>query len=211
MEDKKLKSLLNLDDYYYYLYLLNADVFKDRINNKSQIIKQSVECALKCAKQLKDQNIGFYDLINKYDLVYEEENSQNIFNLYDLGVFESPNKIIFHKDNIRTLEEEIKKEKISIFAKVNPKDIITSHEIYHLLEEDGLITDNICISYQILGFIKKKVKLRAPSEIGAMVFAKEFLSLDFNPVVLNYFLARANNREEIMYDKLIGGLDENIL
>jgi len=211
MEDKKLKSLLNLDDYYYYLYLLNADVFKDRINNKSQIIKQSVECALKCAKQLKDQNIGFYDLINKYDLVYEEENSQNIFNLYDLGVFESPNKIIFHKDNIRTLEEEIKKEKISIFAKVNPKDIITSHEIYHLLEENRLITDNICISYQILGFIKKKVKLRAPSEIGAMVFAKEFLSLDFNPVVLNYFLARANNREEIMYDKLIGGLDENIL
>ncbi len=211
MEDKKLKSLLNLDDYYYYLYLLNADVFKDRINNKYQIIKQSVECALKCAKQLKDQNIGFYDLINKYDLVYEEENSQNIFNLYDLGVFESPNKIIFHKDNIRTLEEEIKKEKISIFAKVNPKDIITSHEIYHLLEENRLITDNICISYQILGFIKKKVKLRAPSEIGAMVFAKEFLSLDFNPVVLNYFLARANNREEIMYDKLIGGLDENIL
>lgn len=211
MEDKKLKSLLNLDDYYYYLYLLNADVFKDRINNKSQIIKQSVECALKCAKQLKDQNIGFYDLINKYDFVYEEENSQNIFNLYDLGVFESPNKIIFHKDNIRTLEEEIKKEKISIFAKVNPKDIITSHEIYHLLEENRLITDNICISYQILGFIKKKVKLRAPSEIGAMVFAKEFLSLDFNPVLLNYFLARANNREEIMYDKLIGGLDENIL
>lgn len=211
MEDKKLKSLLNLDDYYYYLYLLNADVFKDRINNKYQIIKQSVECALKCAKQLKDQNIGFYDLINKYDLVYEEENSQNIFNLYDLGVFESPNKIIFHKDNIRTLEEEIKKEKISIFAKVNPKDIITSHEIYHLLEENRLITDNMCISYQILGFIKKKVKLRAPSEIGAMVFAKEFLSLDFNPVVLNYFLARANNREEIMYDKLIGGLDENIL
>lgn len=211
MEDKKLKSLLNLDDYYYYLYLLNADVFKDRINNKYQIIKQSVECALKCAKQLKDQNIGFYDLINKYDLVYEEENSQNIFNLYDLGVFESPNKIIFHKDNIKNLENEIKRENNPIFAKVNPRDIITSHEIYHLLEENRLITDNICISYQILGFIKKKVKLRAPSEIGAMVFAKEFLSLDFNPVVLNYFLARANNREEIMYDKLIGGLDENIL
>ena len=157
MEDKKLKSLLNLDDYYYYLYLLNADVFKDRINNKSQIIKQSVECAIKCAKQLKDKNIGIYDLINKYDFVYEEENSQNIFNLYDLGVFESPNKIIFHKDNIRTLEEEIKKEKISIFAKVNPRDIITSHEIYHLLEEDGLITDNICISYQILGDRKSVV------------------------------------------------------
>lgn len=211
MEDKKLKSLLNLDDYYYYLYLLNADVFKDRINNKSQIIKQSVECAIKCAKQLKYKNIGIYDLINKYDLVYEEENSRNIFNLYDLAVFESPNKIIFHKDNIKNLENEIKRENNPIFAKVNPRDIITSHEIYHLLEEDGLITDNICISYQILGFIKKKVKLRAPSEIGAMVFAKEFLSLDFNPVVLNYFLARANNREEIMYDKLIGGLDENIL
>ena len=211
MEDKKLKSLLNLDDYYYYLYLLNADVFKDRINNKSKIIKQSVECAIKCAKDLKDKNTGIYDLINKYKLVYEEENSQNIFNLYDLAVFESPNKIIFRKDNIRTLEGEIKKEKSPIFSKVNPRDIITSHEIYHLLEEDGLITDNIYISYQILGFIKKKVKLRAPSEIGAMVFAKEFLSLDFNPVVLNYFLARANNREEIIYNKLIGGLDENIL
>lgn len=211
MEDKKLKSLLNLDDYYYYLYLLNSDVFKDRIYDKSQIIKQSQECAIKCAKKLKNQNIGIYDLKTKYDLAYEEENSQNIFNLYDLAVFESPNKLIFHKDNIKTLENEIKKENNPIFSKVNPRDIIISHEIYHMLEEDGLITDNIYISYQILGFINKKVKLTAPSEIGAMVFAKEFLSLDYNPIILNYFLARANNREEIIYSKLIGGLDENII
>lgn len=211
MEDKKIKSLINLDDYYYYLYLLNADVFKDRIYDKSRIIKQSVECAISCAKKLKAENIGLENLKNKYNLVYEEENSQNIFNLYDLAVFESPNKIIFHKDNIKTLEEEIKKENNPIFSRVNPKDIICLHEIYHMLEEDGLITDNTYVNYEILGFIKKKVKLTAPSEIGAMVFAKEFLSLDFNPIILNYFLARANNREEIIYNKLIGGLDENII
>ena len=44
-----------------------------------------------------------------------------------------------------------------------------------------------------------------------MVFAKEFLDLDFNPILLDYFLARAYNREEIIFNKLIGEKDESIL
>lgn len=211
MEDKKLKSLLKLDDYSYYLYLLQADVFRDRIENMDEIIRQSIDCARLCAKELKDKKLSFSDLKNKYDLVFEEGLSQNIFNLYDLALFESPNKIIFHKDNIKILEDEMAKEDDSIFSKVSPKDIITCHEIYHKLEENKLITDNIYVSYKLFGFIKKKVKLTAPSEIGAMVFAKEFLDLDFNPILLDYFLARAYNREEIIFNKLIGEKDESIL
>lgn len=211
MEDKKLKSLLKLDDYSYYLYLLKADVFRNRIENKDEIIRQSVECARLYAKELKEKELSLSDLKNKYDLVFEEGLNQNIFNLYDLAVFESPNKIIFHKDNIKILEDEIAMEEDPIFAKVSPKDIITCHEIYHKLEENRLITDNIYVSYKLFGFIKKKVKLTAPSEIGAMVFVKEFLSLDFNPVLLDYFLARAYNREEIIFNKLIGEENESIL
>lgn len=211
MEDKKLKSLLKLDDYSYYLYLLKADVFRDRIEAKDEIIRQSVECARLCAKDLKEKKLSLSDLENKYDLVFEEGSSQNIFNLYDLAVFESPNKIIFHKDNIKILEDEMAREEDPIFTKVSPKDIITCHEIYHKLEENRLITDNIYVSYKLLGFIKKKVKLKAPSEIGAMVFAKEFLDLNYNPILLDYFLARANNREEIIFNKLIGEKDESIL
>lgn len=211
MEDKKIKSLLKLDDYSYYLYLLKADVFRDRIENMDEIIRQSMDCARLCAKELKEQKTSLSDLKNKYGLVFEEGLIQNIFNLYDLAIFESPNKIIFHKDNIKILEDEMAKEDDSIFSKVSPKDIITCHEIYHKLEEDRLITDNIYISYKLFGFINKKVKLTAPSEIGAMVFAKEFLDLDFNPVLLDYFLARAYNREEIIFNKLIGEKDESIL
>lgn len=211
MEDKKIKSLLKLDDYSYYSYLLKADVFRDRIENKEEIIRKSVDCARLCAKELKDEKIGLSDLKNKYDLVFEEGFSQNIFNLYDLALFESPNKIIFHKDNIKILEDEMAKEEDPIFFKDSPRDIITCHEIYHKLEEDRLITDNIYISYKLFGFMNKKVKLTAPSEIGAMVFAKEFLDLDFNPVLLDYFLARAYNREEIIFNKLIGEKDESIL
>lgn len=211
MEDKKLKSLLKLDDYSYYLYLLKADVFRDRIEAKDEIIRQSVECARLCAKDLKEKKLSLSDLENKYDLVFEEGSSQNIFNLYDLAVFESPNKIIFHKDNIKILEDEMAREEDPIFTKVSPKDIITYHEIYHKLEENRLITDNIYVSYKLLGFVKKKVKLKAPSEIGAMVFAKEFLDLNYNPILLDYFLARANNREEIIFNKLIGEKDESIL
>lgn len=211
MEDKKLKSLLKLDDYSYYLYLLKADVFRDRMENQDEIIRQSIDCARLCAKEIKEKKLSLADLKNKYDLVFEEGLSQNIFNLYDLAIFESPNKIIFHKDNIKILEDEMANEDDLIYAKVSPKDIITCHEIYHKLEEDRFITDNIYVSYKLFGFIKKKVKLTAPSEIGAMVFAKEFLDLDFNPVLLDYFLARAYNREEIIFNKLIGEKDESIL
>lgn len=211
MEDKKLKSLLKLEDYSYYLYLLRGDVFRDRIESKDEIIRQSIDCARLCVKEIKDQKLGLFDLKNKYDLVIEEGLSQNIFNFYDLAVFESPNKIIFHKDNIKILEDEMAKEDDQIFVNVSPKDIITCHEIFHKLEEDRLVTDNIYVSYKLFGFINKKVKLTAPSEIGAMVFAKEFLDLDFNPVLLDYFLARAYNREEIIFNKLIGEKSESIL
>ena len=135
MEDKKIKSLLKLDDYSYYLYLLKADVFRDRIENMDEIIRQSMDCARLYAKELKEQKTSLSDLKNKYGLVFKEGFSQNIFNLYDLAIFESPNKIIFHKDNIKILEDEMAKEDDSIFSKVSPKDIITCHEIYHKLEE----------------------------------------------------------------------------
>ena len=104
MEDKKLKSLLKLDDYSYYLYLLKDDVFRDRMENQDEIIRQSIDCARLCAKEIKEKKLSLSDLKNKYGLVFEEGFSQNIFNLYDLAIFESPNKIIFHLSLIHISE-----------------------------------------------------------------------------------------------------------
>ena len=53
-----------------------------------------------------------------------------------------------------------------------------------------------------MGFITKKVKLKASSEIGAMAFAKSFLALEFNPLIINYLLAKAFGRQEILYRKI---------
>lgn len=92
---------------------------------------------------------------------------------------------------------------LPIFEEIKIEDIILAHELYHKIEEDEkLFTDRVYITYKKMGFISKKVKLKASSEIGAMAFAKSFLDLGFNPLIINYLLAKAFDKEEILYRKI---------
>lgn len=202
MEDKKLAKLISLSDETFAKYLLRDDLFYDKIENKEKIISESLELGRKVGRDKKNifsdinQLRDFYD----FDIKYEEGKSD--FGYYDLAYYEDE-KIIFNIENIRKIEDMASLMNLPIFEEIKIEEIILAHELYHKIEEDErLPTDRVYITYKKMGFITRTVKLKASSEIGAMAFAKSFLDLGFNPLIINYLLAKAFDKEEILYRKI---------
>lgn len=205
MKDKLLNELLSIPDYQFGKYLLKEDYLYDQIQEKEEIIEESIKTGIEISEKIKaDSNMNFDKLLNKLDCKISYEETKNEFNFFELAAFEEPNTIIFYRENLERIDREIERENMDTLKKLDAKKVILAHEIYHKLEEIyHLYTDNVFISYTKLGFIKKKVKLSSPSEIGAMAFAKNILNLKVNPLIINYLLAKSYNKEEVIYNKII--------
>lgn len=202
MEDKKLANLISLSDETFAQYLLREDLFYGRINNKEDIIKESLDIGRSVGDSKKDIFSDLDKLRDFYYLEIKNKEEKSDFGYYELAYFEDE-KIIFNDENIRKIEDMASLNNLPIFEDIEIKDIILAHELYHKIEQvDKLPTDRVYITYKKMGFITKKVKLKAPSEIGAMAFAKSFLGLEINPLIINYLLAKAYDKEEILYRKI---------
>lgn len=202
MEDKKLDNLISLSDESFAKYLLREDLFYGKIENKAKIISESLELGRKVGKDKKNIFSDINKLRDFYDLDIKYEEEKIDFDYYELAYFEDE-KIILNNENIRKIEDMASLINLPIFEEIKIEDIILAHELYHKIEEDEkLFTDRVYITYKKMGFISKKVKLKASSEIGAMAFAKSFLDLGFNPLIINYLLAKAFDKEEILYRKI---------
>lgn len=202
MEDKKLEKLISLSDETFAKYLLREDLFYGKIEDKKNIISKSLDIGRRVGKDKKNifSDIEKLRDFYKLEIIYEEEKSD--FGYYELAYFED-DKIIFNAENIRKIEDMASLINLPIFEEIKVEDIILAHELYHKIEEEEkLPTDRVYIIYKKMGFITKKVKLKAPSEIGAMAFVKNFLGLRFNPLIINYLLAKAFDKEEILYRKI---------
>lgn len=202
MEDKKLDNLISLSDESFAKYLLREDLFYGKIENKAKIIRESLELGRKVGRDKKNIFSDINQLRDFYDLEIKYKEDKSEFGYYELAYFED-DKIIFNDENIRKIEDMASLNNLPIFEEIKIIDIILAHELYHKIEEeDKLPTDRVYITYKKMGFITKKVKLNAPSEIGAMAFAKSFLGLEVNPLIINYLLAKAYDKEEILFRKI---------
>ncbi|WP_308654712.1 hypothetical protein [uncultured Anaerococcus sp.] len=202
MEDRKLAELISLSDETFAQYILREDLFYEKIQDKEEIIKESLEIGQRVGEAKKDIFSDIDGLRDFYDLEIKYKEDKSEFGYYELAYFED-DKIIFNDENIRKIEDMASLNNLPIFEEIKIIDIILAHELYHKIEEeDKLPTDRVYITYKKMGFITKKVKLNAPSEIGAMAFAKSFLGLEVNPLIINYLLAKAYDKEEILFRKI---------
>lgn len=202
MEDKKLEKLISLSDDIFAKYLLREDIFYGKIENKEKIISESLELGRKVGKDKKNISYDINKLRDFYNLDIKYEEGKSDFGYYELAYYEDE-KIIFNVENIRKIEDMASLMNLPIFEGIKIEEIILAHELYHKIEEDEkLPTDRVYITYKKMGFITRTVKLKASSEIGAMAFAKSFLDLGFNPLIINYLLAKAFDKEEILYRKI---------
>ena len=193
-----IKKLKGIDDEIYAFYLLSKDRLFEKIANKNKLIEKSISCGFTFANSYKGLSID--DLLKKFDLDIQKRKGNESFSYYELAFFEYPNTIVICPNNIG----KIKKQGLRHGLDIRVSDVIFAHEIYHKIEEEneGIFTDNTYLDLFKLGPFSKKTKIKSLSEIGAMAFAKKILSIDFNPLLVDFLFYDYYDKGSVFIEKL---------
>lgn len=83
MKNKLLNELLSLPDYQFGKYLLKEDYLYDQIQEKEEIIEESIKTGIEISEKIKaDSNMNFDKLLNKLDCKISYEETKNEFNFF---------------------------------------------------------------------------------------------------------------------------------
>ena len=104
MEDRKLAELISLSDETFAQYILREDLFYEKIQDKEEIIKESLEIGQRVGEAKKDIFSDIDGLRDFYDLEIKYKEEKSDFGHYELAYFED-NKIIFNTENISKIED----------------------------------------------------------------------------------------------------------
>jgi hypothetical protein len=122
------------------------------------------------------------------------QGDQMLFALYT-----EPDKIEVFTDCIERAENVIKEDHLEeLFGPVSFKDILLTHEVFHLVEiryDREIFTRTEKIDLLPLKIIHNWSRIRCLGEIAAMRFAKTLLGLKFSPYVLDVFLLYLYDRK----------------
>lgn len=123
--------------------------------------------------------------------------------------YNSPNKVTLFMKNVVLVEEFIREQNLtSKLDYVDVESILIAHEMFHYLEEydNDIYTKTTKITLWKLCSYKYKSKLVALGEIAAMAFAKELLSLHYNPYIFDILMLYPHNED--ITDKLFNEIKE---
>ena len=133
-----------------------------------------------------------------------EKFSLNIISLRQFDVcgiqifsqFSEPNTIFLASEPIRYVRDLITRAVPELLA-LPCEEILLAHELFHFLEIQTpyIQTRNTTAVFWRWGKLAWRRILQAPSEIGAMGFAKELLGLEYNPQILDILLLYASAPE----------------
>lgn len=174
-----------------------AQLREDRLFDKipkqdyALILDNTTEYAKKQAKELLEKYplSSIEEIVQSLSLKLSYEELPLAKEFMSVGYFELPNKIVVN---------EALKENDAFFKKMNLDEltfdsaskIIIAHELFHYLQTED--TNCFINSYEVvlwkLGKYKHRSKVSSLAEIGAMVFAKELLNLEFYPAFFELLL-----------------------
>ncbi|AZP03602.1 hypothetical protein [Jeotgalibaca ciconiae] len=185
----ELSELLNKTDYEWYEELfkeLSPTILKSI--NVQEVIEKSVISAEKVYKmlQLENSETNLTAVIESYGVtvVHVDEliSSPNIA-LYD----DSEKKLVIFTSTVKRLHQLILKKGMGeLIDEKQFKQLILSHELYHIIEmnEADIYTYSKILKRKRFGFLKKTEQLPVASEVGAYHFSKILNQLQFSPRVI---------------------------
>ena len=194
-DKEKLDFLISINDEEWGQYAFSRDPLKGKVSEelRKEMIYKANECgqneALKIKKKYK--NMSIKDIIKKMGLEVIEKDS-NITDSYIMfACYNSPNKITIFKKNKLLVEKYISDNKINNkLENVDVESVLLAHELFHHIEENNkdIYTKNTKIVLWKIGSYKYKSGLVSIGEIAAMSFAKELLSLSYNPYLFDVLM-----------------------
>ncbi|MGG7058855.1 hypothetical protein ACQPUY_02800 [Clostridium nigeriense] len=213
MIEEKIDFLININDEEWGQYAFSRDPLKGKVSEelRREIIKKANECgkieAIKLKEKYKDSPIK--KIIKKMNLEFIEEDSNGTESYIMFACYNSPNKITIFKRNKMLVEEFIKENKLNNKLEyIDVESMLLAHELFHHIEENNkdIYTKNEKVVLWKIGKYKYKSGLVCIGEIAAMAFAKELLSINYNPYVFDVLMLYPHdeNKANELYKEIEG-------
>lgn len=208
--DEMLERLKKVSEESWGYYAFRRDPIRGRFTNeqKQVLIERALECGRAKARQIKSQYT--------FTTMYELANLLNIKVAYPdrpvggghiiFAQFVNPNEITIFKDSIDKAKD------CETLNHLDVEQILLAHEIFHYVEEQDkeIFTRNEKIRLWKFGPFKNDSQIVCLSEIAGMAFAKELLSLDFSPFLLDVLLVGLYQEKvsDALYEEILEIDDE---
>ncbi|BCZ49092.1 hypothetical protein psyc5s11_51590 [Clostridium gelidum] len=195
MISEKIDFLVNMSDEEWGQYAFSRDPIKNKISYelRQEMIEKANLCGKEQALKLKKRfhNFSVKQIVEKMNLKITHKDSNGTDNYIMFACYNSPNKVTLFTKNMILVEQFIKENQLEkSLDNVDIENMLLLHEMFHHIEgnEQNIYTKTETIKLWKIGFFEYKSKLIALGEIAAMAFAKEMLSLSYNPYVFDIIM-----------------------
>ncbi|MGG7143095.1 hypothetical protein ACQPVP_06475 [Clostridium nigeriense] len=195
MIEEKIDFLININDEEWGQYAFSRDPLKGKVSEelRKKIIEKASECGKKEAIKIKEKyrDVPIKKILKRIGLEYIEKDSDGTESYIMFACYNSPNKITVFKKNKMLVEEFIKENELSSKLEyIDVESMLLAHELFHHIEENNknIYTKNEKIVLWKIGKYKYKSGLVCIGEIAAMAFAKELLSINYNPYIFDVLM-----------------------
>lgn len=211
MISEKVDFLVNITDKEWGKYAFSRDPINNKVDDqlRQEMIEKANECGREEAIKIKEKypNVTVKKIAKKMNLEIIEKDSNGMDSYIMFACYNSPNKITLFMKNIRLVDEFIKENSLNNkLDYVDVESVLIAHEIFHHIEENikDIYTKVTKIVLWKICSYKYKSNLVALGEIAAMSFAKELLSLHYNPYIFDILMLYPHdeNKTNELYNEI---------
>lgn len=209
----KVDFLVGISDKDWGRYAFSRDPLNNKVSDelREEMIVEANECGRQEALKIKEKypNVSIKEIAKKMNLEITEKDSNGMDSYIMFACYNSPNKITVFMKNIILVEAFINENSLNNkLDNVDIESVLLAHEIFHHIEENNkdIYTRITKIALWKIGSYKYKSGLIALGEIAAMAFAKELLSLNYNPYIFDILMLYPHDKQKT--DKLFNEIKE---
>lgn len=213
MISEKVDFLVGISDKEWGKYAFSRDPLNNKVSDelREEMIERANECGRQEALKIKEKypNVPIKKIAKKMNLEITEKDSNGMDSYIMFACYNSPNKITLFMKNVMLVEALIKENNLdNKLNHVDAESVLLAHEMFHHIEENNkdIYTRITKVVLWKIGSFKYKSGLIALGEIAAMAFAKELLSLNYNPYIFDILMLYPHDREKT--DKLFNEIKE---
>lgn len=188
------------EDFYWYQELIRQDIHGCELTavEEQKVIEGAMAAAEDMCSFVRERYsfVHSRDLAKKMgmDIVEQSDASQHIYSYFGLYLPQEQ-KIILNLEAIQRTEqfiEECVREHVFLIPLLS--EIVSYHEIFHGLEErfPDIYTRSQMICRKRFGLFPYQRGLSSASEIGAIHFSKQILSLSYSPCIYGEYYRQAS-------------------
>lgn len=206
-----LSNLLAIDENTWITYAFEREPFKGKLSfdEYKGFYEKAFAEGKDAAVKIKESGIlDASSLKDKLGVKVEDFTLEQVGGLGAFALFIEPDTIQILKDNADKTTELLRMESETPSLKnLDVYTVVLTHELFHVIQyqnKDMFINQKHITLSRFLG-LERRVNLRSLEEVAAFAFVREFLSLPFNPEILNPIMLIHNNRKEAdrLYKKLM--------